>query len=202
MHNSQPRDLKSDFLSGTVSEANATYCRTCGAPVEANGYCTDDGTTIQWHCDTCDTSGTGLPDTSPPRVAADGGKAAVKTPYDVLAKLGGTQSDRLQEFVAGDLARDDLTPADLRRPLKLALGMLCLSIEHTHKTEYIFLTESGFVSKTTFDGNHSDWGPIAVEDEALKARLYRGKEIDVRLTEKVPIELPDTAMKPSTEVFA
>jgi len=182
---------------GDGSIANGSNsCPVCGAELRQYGRGTAGNARIDTECPNCGI----LSDTSNQRVVADGSGTA----YDVLSRINhpAGHTDCLQDYLDDNLDTNDLTPKDVVESLKLALGRLCLEIAHAQKTEWIFLTESGFVSITQFDSPRDGWGPIDVDETAIQARLERGKDLNVRLVEQVAAEPPETALEAPEGVLA
>lgn len=126
------------------------------------------------------------------RILADGGQTA----YDVLARYNDTEghADRMQAFLDGNLTKNDLVADDIARTLRLSLGQLCLTVEHEQKTEYIWATDTGFVSRTVFDTeDRGSWGPTECGERAITMRLHKNKPVDVRLTRTVDVARPKSA---------
>jgi len=182
---------------GDGSIANgSSNCPACGAKLRQYGRGTAGNARIDIECPNCGI----LSNTSDQRVVADGSGTA----YDILSRINhpAGHTDRLQDYLDDTLDTNDLTAEDIVESLKLALGRICLEVSHSSKTEWIFLTESGFVSVTQFDNPRDGWGPIDVGETAIQARLERGKDIDVRSTEQVAVEPPETALEAPEGVLA
>lgn len=178
-------------LDGSI-ENESNRCPQCDSQTRRFGR----NGAIDIECATCGV----IASTRDQTILADGGQTA----YDILSRFNDPEghSDRLQQYLDGDLTANDLTPADIIEPLKLALGQLCLEVDHEYKTEWIFVTDDGFASKTRFETNRSDWGPISVDENAIQARLHRGKTLTVRLTERADVRPPKNALDSAPEVPA
>ncbi|NHN49993.1 hypothetical protein G9464_20705 [Halostella sp. JP-L12] len=173
---------KSDGSTANLSSS----CDTCGADARRFGR----NGRIDVECPNCGVIDT----TADKQIVADGGVPQSVSILEHIRDTGG-RSDTLQRFAAGELVRDELTTRDVTRPVELAMGDLCITVEYPGKTEYVWPTEVGWVAHTVHHDRQTDWGPIPLSLDEVERRVHSlGHTLTIRATSTVSFDRPDAAL--------